>query len=245
MATLSQAGSPFIGQKTTNAGTSMQTGGTSGTTTNSGLTSNTGQQQSTGTNTGFDDLTGSSQTATNQAGRTGTSGFQNTQDATGGTAASSTGAQASGIIPEGQTQSGGGGCIVCTVGIELGLWKNKRILRRVVAHKLNRAYPRFKHAAAGYFHLFTPFAKGLLTPRLRWLARLTMPIARAVVYEELRVAGRRLPLKVGPWLIHWTWHMVCVLAGRVLPIPGDLTDPTLVNLTKKHNVHFKLGGPTE
>lgn len=246
LATLSTAANPYIGKQESTTGLQASTGGTTGVTSNTGLTSNAGTTNQTGMTTGFSDLMGTSTNTNQQAGKTATSGFQNTQDNTTGNAASTTGASAAGQIPQGQQVStGGGGCIVCTVGIERGLWKNKRILRRVVRFKVQTAHARFRHAARGYFFLFTPFAKALLSSRWSWLAYFVMPVAKAIVYEELRVSERRLPFKFRPWFYHWTWHTVCDIVGRSvqkLPIPDYVTDPTLTEIGQRHNVFFKVGG---
>lgn len=246
LATLSTAANPFIGKQESTTGLQASTGGTTGTTTNTGSTTNAGTTNQSGSTTGFSDLMGSSTNTNQQAGKTSTSGFQNTQDNTTGNAASTTGASAAGQIPQGQQVStGGGGCIVCTVGIERGLWKNKRILRRVVKYKVQTAHARFRHAARGYFFLFTPFAKALLSSRWSWLAYFVMPVAKAIVYEELRVSERRLPFKLRPWFYHWTWHTVCDIVGRSvqkLPIPDHVADPTLTEIGERHGVFFKVGG---
>jgi hypothetical protein len=246
MASLSSAANPYIGQSQTNQGTTTQAGTNFGTSSNTGSTSNTGQTNTSGATTGFNDLLGTSQTSGQGSSTNNTTGSQITQDSTAGNAGSSSGAQAAGQIPEGQTVSGGGGgCIVCTAGIERGLWKNKRILRKVVSHKLDKAYGKFKYAATGYFLLFTPFAKALLTTRSSWLTGFAMFIAKMVVYEELRVAGRRLPLRLGPWFTHWAWHILCHGVGRLKGNQTGVTDPTLISVAKKHEVFFNLGGPTK
>jgi hypothetical protein len=134
-------------------------------------------------------------------------------------------------------QTGGGGCIVCTVGLHHGLFRNKRILRRVVTHKLNQDFPRFRNAIAGYFTLFTPLAR--LSLRRRFVARLTMPYANAVVYEELRIAKRRVPFKVWPWVAHWSWHGLCSLVGRWVKDPS-LKDKSIIAIAKRHRVYFNF-----
>lgn len=218
--TLTSAGTPFLGKTDTTTG------------------------KTTTDTTGFQNLVNTA--LSQKAGTTNasTAGYQNTagsqQEAQAGTATGNSKQSAAGLIPQAQQVStGGGGCIVCTAGIHQGLWRNKRILRRVVAHKLQTAWPSFRYAARGYFFLFTPFARALLTQRR--LARLSMPVAKAVVYEELRISGRSLPFKLVPWITHWTWHGLCSLAGR-LPVSDNLTDTALIGVAKQHNVFFQLGG---
>lgn len=233
LTSLAGAANPYLGQTQTTSGTNTNTGTTTGTSfanlvnaVNS--SQNTSQNQNTsGTgssaSTGFNNLTGSS------------------SESQAGSAAGQSSQNAAGQIPQAQTvNTGGGGCIICTVGIEHGVWKHHRILRKVVKHKLQKAWTRFRNAARGYFFLFTPLA--VLALRYPLLARLLMKPARAIVYEELRVAGVRLPLLPVPWVLHWTWHAACSGLGR-LPWARDVvTDPRILRVGEKHKVFFKVGG---
>jgi hypothetical protein len=183
---------------------------------------------------------GGSTTNINESAKGLQAGFQNllgsSNEATTGTAAGQSSQAASGQLPQ-TTQSGGGGCVICTVALELGTWRWPRVLRRVVRHKLVTAHRTFRYAARGYFFLGSPIARLLL--RFPVLAPFLIPVARAVVYEELRVSGRGAPFRVLPWLTHWTWHWGCYAVGR-LPIRDDLSDRVIVSLAQKHNVFFKL-----
>ena len=141
-----------------------------------------------------------------------------------------------GQIPQGQPVKSGG-CVLCTAAIELNLSKHHRVLRRVIKHKLGPAWKDFRLAARGYFFLFTPFARFLLShPRL---ATLLWPLAKMVVYEELRVSGRKLPLRVGAWLVHWAGHTACAVLG-ILPVRGHVTDPIIVGIAKRNNILFEV-----
>ena len=236
LATLSGAATPYLGSTQTTVNATGTQNATTGQTQNSQNTNNASQS------TGFSDLVGSTTNTMEQAGKQAQSGWQDTQDKTSGTAAGASTQSAAGQIPQSNTvqQSSGGGCIVCTAGIHHGLWRNKRVLRRVVTHKLQKDWHGFRSAALGYFLLFTPFARACLSNRR--LTRIAMPVARAVVYEELRVSGRSVPFKLIPWLVHWTWHGVCSVAGDVLRVPEGVQDQKVREVAQKHSVWFNIGG---
>lgn len=218
--TLAGAAQPFIGSAT---------GSTTG---------NTGTQTTTGSNTGFSNLVG---TATGN-----TTGFNNTAtneaQVGAGTATGSSAQASSGVAPQQTTTSGGGGCVLCTAAIDLGLWKNLRVLRLVIKHKLDTDFKNFRLASRGYFFLFTPLARFLLgQPRL---ACILYPLAKMVVYEELRVAGRQLRLNRKAWCVHWTGHYLCAAVGLVFfPfISGKVTDPIIETIARRENVWFQIKG---
>lgn len=231
--TLVSAGNPYLGQ----------TQSTSTKTSNTGTTTGTGFQNLVN-NVASNQQTNQNQN-TNTSGSTAATGFNNLtgsqSESQAGSAAGQSAQSASGQIPQAQTvNTGGGGCIICTVGIEHGLWTHKRVLRKVVRHKLQNRWPRFRNAARGYFLAFTPLAVVALANRK--IARLFHPIARAVVYEELRIAGVRLRFRPVPWALHWTWHAVCSGLGR-LPWAKDMvTDPRILRIAEKHKVLFQVGG---
>jgi len=130
-----------------------------------------------------------------------------------------------------------GGCVLCTAGIELGIWPWKRVLRHVIDYKLTKAWPEFRSAARGYFAIFTPVARWLLThPRT---AAVLLPVAKAVVYEELRVSGRQLPLRRMAWVVHWLGHSICAAVGH-LPVRGYVTDEKIVEIAQRNNVLFAV-----
>lgn len=168
------------------------------------------------------------------------SGWQNlvnqvSENQSGTTSANASQAGA-GNIPEGQPVKTGG-CVLCTAAIELGLSNHRNVLRRVISHKLNKDWKRFRNAARGYFFIFTPFARWLLNKPV--LAKTLWPLAKGVVYEELRVSGRRLPFKLSAWLTHWIGHSVCSIVGR-LPVPGYVTDPVIISIAKQNNILFQV-----
>lgn len=226
--TLSTAANPYIGQKTDTSGSQV----TSGTSNLTGFQNLVGSNKSDGSNESKGGNTGTTDSTT--------SGFDNLiskgNENQSGTATGDSASSARGVIPQAQQVStGGGGCVLCTVATELGLFRNLRVLRRVIDFKMRRQ--RFSSASRGYFFMFTPVAVYLLSrPKL---ARLLYPIARAVVYEELRLSGRRLPLRVWAWIVHWAVHSICAAVGK-LPVPKGVQSPLIETLAKKYNIWFPL-----
>jgi len=230
LAQLSTAANPYIGQQTTGTNTA-----------------NTNAQQTTNANT---NTTGSSSTLGNISTDSLTSALQNMSGSTtgwqsllgptneshaGATAAQSSQAGA-GNIPEGQPVKTGG-CVLCTAAIELGLFRNKRVLREAINYKLGKGWKKFRLAARGYWAVFGPFANWLLDhPRV---ARTLYPMARMVVYEELRQAGRKLPFKAGAWLVHWIGDAFCRLVG-LLPVSGHVTQPRINAIARRENIIFNV-----
>lgn len=167
-------------------------------------------------------------------------GWQNLLGQTNEAQAGATAAQSSqagaGNIPEGQPVKTGG-CVLCTAAIELGLFRNKRVLREAIDYKLGKGWKKFRLAARGYWAVFGPFADWLLDhPRI---ARTLYPMARMVVYEELRQAGRRLPFRAGAWLVHWIGDAFCRLVG-LLPVPGHVTQPRINAIARRENIIFNV-----
>lgn len=144
---------------------------------------------------------------------------------------------ANGLALQNQQSSGGGGCVLCTAAIDLGLPGSNlhRVLRTVISYKLHKDWKNFRHAARGYFFLFTPLARYLL--RHPCLAQTLWPIAKACVYEELRVAGRPLPKRVWASVVHWTGHGVCSVVGR-FPVPGVVRDKVITEIARREGILF-------
>lgn len=172
-----------------------------------------------------------------------TTGFQDLVNAASEAQSGVTTGQSSqagaGQIPQGQPVSSGA-CVLCTAAVEMKLPRSNilRVLRRVINHKLNVDRIAFANAARGYFAVFTPFARWLLThPRT---ATLLYPLARATVYEELRISGRRLPRKTIPCCIHWIGHTFCAAVGRFFPVQGYVTDPVITDIARRNNILFEV-----
>lgn len=227
---LATAANPFIGRQDSSTGTStsntnqtttgtQNTSGTSASTSNTSSQSFTDQLQSlTGSMTGWQNLLS-----------------QGTEAQSGTTTAQSSQAGA-GNIPQGQPVKTGG-CVLCTAAIELGLERNLRVLRKVIAYKLGPGWKSFRLAARGYFAIFGPFADYLLDhPKL---ARLLYPLAKKVVYEELRVSGRSLPFRLDCWLTHWLGDVACRVVG-LLPVSGQVNQPRIIDIARRNNILFQV-----
>lgn len=168
------------------------------------------------------------------------SSLMGTQNETGsGNATGSSSSAAAGTALQNQQQSGGGGCVLCTAAIELDLPHARlhRVLRVVINHKLHKDWKSFRNAARGYFFLFTPLARYLL--RHPWIAATLWPLAKAVVYEELRVAGRPLPRRNWAGLVHWVGHGVCSVVGR-FPVSGRVKDDVILAIARRENILFEV-----
>lgn len=253
LASLSTAANPYIGRDTTSSGTGTTfqdlltkgTTNTTGTNTSQGTTS--GTQLSQGTTFGTSNMTGNTntQSLTDQLQKTAqnTTGFQDLVTKGAETQAGTTLGQSSqagvGQIPQGQPVKTGG-CVLCTAAVEMKLPKANmlRVLRRVINHKLNVDRSAFASASRGYFAIFTPFARWLLTHPV--IALVLWPFARAVVYEELRVSGRRLPWKPVAWGVHWLGHTFCAAVGSFFPVRGYVTDPVITEIARKNNILFEV-----
>lgn len=203
LTSLVSAGTPFMGQTTTNSGTSDSISNAVNSLNTSGLSSLI--------NRGSESQAGSTTAQSSQAG--------------------------AGQIPQGQPVKTGG-CVLCTAAMELKLSNHRRVLQRVIRHKLQVDPRRFHSAAKGYFAIFTPLAAWLLSHPS--LARLLWPIAKAVVYEELRVSGRHLPFKAFPWAVHWIGHSVCATVGATLPVKGYVDDQRILDIARRNNILFEV-----
>jgi predicted nuclease of predicted toxin-antitoxin system len=62
-----------------------------------------------------------------------------------------------------------------------------------------------------------------------------------VVYEELRVSGKRLPFRTVAWLVHWTGHGVCATVGRFVQ-KDHVTDPEILRIARRENILVDVGG---
>lgn len=186
--TLAQAGRDYLGQQTTGQNTGNQT--TTGTTDTSTVGRTSGTQannQSTDTNTlNLSDLINntSGTTSENQSGTSNNSGIT----------------IGSGNIPETKQQSSGG-CYVTTAYVNMG-WRAKRCIRAAAKWKLDQ--PKYRRSLVGY-SLWGPTAA-------RWVldsgtfAALLFPVARAVLYEELRLAGKTKSTRLSASLCHAVFH---------------------------------------
>lgn len=239
LTSLVSAGNPYLGSSTSTTGSQNTLGSLTGSQIQTGFNNLVGTSNTAGANT--QNTSSAQNTASSQAGYQNTAQQQNANES--GTASGASSQAAAGQIPQAQQVStGGGGCVVCTAGLHHGVFRHRRILQRVIRYKLQQKWSTYRHAARGYFFLFTPFARWLLShPRA---TRTVIPLASAVVYDELRTSGRGVPFKLWPWLLHQFWHFGCKVVGR-LPVPDHVTDTTVLEAAKAHNVLFQVGGKTK
>lgn len=184
--------------------------------------------------------TGTSSMESAMANISNTTGFQNligkTNESQAGVTQAASSQSGAGNIPQGQPVKTGG-CVLCTAATELGLERNHRALRKVIAYKLGPGWKRFRLAARGYFAVFGPFADFLLDhPKL---AHFLYPLAKKVVYEELRVSGRSLPFRWDTWLTHWVGDTFCRVIG-LFPVSGYVKQQRILDIAKRNNILFEV-----
>lgn len=135
----------------------------------------------TGTNTGVT-TTGGTNTSSGTTGMTGTTN-QSGGTTAGGTASGSNIGIATGQVPQQQVNSGSG-CFVCTAYVDRG-WMHPGAIRAAVYYKLNNK-PKYERSLLGYV-VFGPLL-ALAVLRSKAFARAFYGVARAVLYEECRLA---------------------------------------------------------
>ena len=215
--TLAGAGNPYLGQQT------------SGTQATSGLTNTTGntlssQDLSSLTNSlNLSSLLNQSQTATNEA-QSGSSAANSTQEAIG-------------QVPQSQTSSGGG-CYVCTAYYELNPSQSMfRSIRRAASWKLY--HDKYRQCLVGY-SIYGP-RLALWGLRHRRFSAAVRPIARAILYQENRLAlPHRFKAKAAACAWHVMFHygsiLVALLSGRKKIITKD---PTVIAMLSRHNLYWR------
>lgn len=239
--------SPFVGTTSSNTGqntgtSSNTTGGTSsantsGTSFGSQLQDLYNRNTSGGKdvisslqgvfNNNTSDTTGTQNTTGNQS----TTGSSNTS----GTAAGDNWSAGGGKVPT-QTNSGGGsGCYVCTALVDRGMLKRSYV-ERAIRSKLMQL-SKYEIPLHGYM---------LYGPALAWLvlhstlfARLMTPIAKAVLYAELRLT-LPLPFCLFATLWHALFTVISIPFGLIAKAIIYPRSPTVMQwLLEKHNLNFK------
>lgn len=226
------AGTPYIGN------TQSTLGNLAAVTGNNQVTgSNTSNNQNTtGSNTGASNQTTTGDT-TNSGTTTGAT--SNTQASTGTTAGTAAGSSASigeGEVP--QSSSSGGGSYVCTAMVHFGLLK-KNSVKAAVEYALRTSN---RLLLVGYAAYGPWLAKLCLTSPL--LRRLLLPICRAILCDELRLArgwGRR---KWTWWAPHLLFRVSTIACGFVAQtrFKADTRDPQIKLLLQNEGLFFSTNG---
>ena len=233
--TLVGAGTPYLGQDTTGTTESSQSkeGSTAGATTatESGIqTSDTTQRETSGSLT---DVSRRAESLNLRDLVEATSGTT-TEDQSG--TSGNVGVTAGiGTTPPASTSSGGG-CVACTAYVDVG-WKAHRIVRAAAEYKLS--LPKYRRSLAGY-SVYGP-ALARLIQRSPLFAKLFFPVARAVLYEELRLAGRVSQSSKWASLCHFGFHYGS-LAVAVLTGQRDIKqcDKETINLLERNNLFVRI-----
>lgn len=211
--TLVGAGTPYLGQDTT--GTTASESSKAGTQAGSSTTTQAGQQAGTTTQSGkstqISDLAKQAESLNlsdlvKETDLTSTEAQKGTSGNVGTTAGI-------GNIPPTTQTSGGGGCYVCTVYVDNG-WKANRAVRAAARYKLSR--PEYRRSLVGYSVYGPTLARLIQCNKL--FAKLFFPVARAVLFEELRLAGKTKERSDWASLCHHCFHYgslaVAVLTGQ-------------------------------
>jgi len=220
---------------TTAGSTTGSTTGT-GTTTNTGATTNNSATDTTGTSTGT--------TAGTTTGKTDTLNLKDlvTDSKTTGTESSSGNSSANssmaGIgnvaLPPGN--SGGGGCYACTAYADMGMIGHRSI-RAAAEWKLSQ--PKYRRSLVGYSVYGPALARLILwSPTFAFLF---FSVARAVLHEELRLAGRVSRRRRWASLCHSVFDKgslaIAVLTGAKEVQPcGE----RVMNLLKRNNLLMEV-----
>jgi len=206
--TLSTAANPFIGSSGTSTGAQTNNSSTGSNTTN----------QSSGTTASSNNTIGANLGST--ISDTGASG----------TATGTTASTAAGNTPV--TSSSGGGCYVCSILAMLGIVSHLAV-RHAVEFKLHKRKDILM--ALGYSIYGPPLARLVL--RFSFVRHLMTPIARAILYEELRLA-RGGKLKLGAWVPHFFFHYWSSMLGLVgsLQFKPDTRDLKIRNILEKEGL---------
>lgn len=192
-----------------------------------GQVNNTGTQNTIGSNT--------------SAGTSNTLDLQSLvgNEAQAGTATGQSTSQGSGVAPAGQ-QVKSGGCVVCTTYVSLGEMKPGAV-RRACQYK-QRNWHRYGVSLTGYL-LYGPWiARAVLSSRIT--RNLVRPVARAILYEEVRLsAPTRLRLRWNAYITHGVFDLLSWPVGAVMLLCGvtaDVRDKKIKQLLRKYNLEFTL-----
>ena len=206
LTTLAGAANPYIGSST---GTAQNTQGTQANTSNTN-TATSGNTTTSGTQAGTQSSLG-----------------QSLQDVLGtstsnGTAAGSSASTAAGNVPTSSTSSGG--CYVCSALASKGVL-GKRSIRAAVRFKLWNRKDRLM--AVGYSVYGPWLARAVL--KFSSVQRLLTPIAKLVLYEELRLTRGFTKFRLDAWMLHALFHTASTGLGAIAApfFVADTRDPKI------------------
>lgn len=259
------SGTNYSSGSTTNTGQQSSSGTSNQSTNNTSIGSSQGSnlqqgtQSSTSNNTqqtlqnmlsditaGMSSLRNQSQNvaSTGQQSSTGASSTMDLQSLVGnetnsGTASGQSAQQAGGLVPEGQPVKTGG-CIVTTAYVARG-WMKPGAIRRACAFK-KREWARYGTSLDGYLLYGPLLARAVLRSTL--FARAFHPIARAILYEEVRLsAPTRLKRRVGATLAHAVFHYGSLPVGALARLAGcarGITARDMLTLLRDQKLMYRL-----
>jgi len=192
-----------------------------------GQVNTTGQQDTTGSNTSA----GTSNTMDLQK----LVGSENQSGTAGGQSIS----QGTGVAPAGQ-QVKSGGCVVCTAYVSKGQMKPGAVRRACRFKQAN--WHKYGTSLTGYL-LWGPFiARAVLYSE--WSARIIRPLARAVLYEEVRLsAPTRLRKRWDAYITHEVFDLLSWPVGALMIAVGmdaDVRDRQIKAMLVRQNLNFSL-----
>lgn len=126
-----------------------------------------------------------------------------------------------------------GGCYVSSVLAVYG-HIGPRVIRRAVKYKLSNS--SYANMAGGY-SVWGPWLANR-TRKSRVLRAFLTPACRAILYEELRWSGRRLPFKLWPTVLHAIFHYGCDVLGRLTGRRFGTADQELLKVMQTKELVF-------
>lgn len=221
--TLASAANPYLGTNTTGTSTGTSANSNTGASTQDSNTTMDQSLTSLANSTGLSNLINNTATNTNEA-QSGTAGGSSLSIGTGNAPQSTT------------TSAGGGGCYACTALIHLGMM-HKIALVRGGDYKFGTK--KYQRSLAGY-SIYGPWlARQIL--RHRWFAKLFRPVARVILYEEVRLSGRAIPRRLDASFWHFLFNrgswVLAVMCRRDKCIT---TDPKIEKLLRSHGVYWEV-----
>lgn len=161
------------------------------------------------------------------------------KEAQAGTATGQSASSGSGVAPAGQ-QVKSGGCVVCTAYVSLGQMKPGAVRRACRYKQAN--WHRYGTSLSGYL-LYGPFiARAVLYNRT--IRNLVRPLARAVLYEEVRLsAPTRVRFKWNAYITHGAFDLLSYPVGLFAKLVGldtGVRNKTIREMLVRQNLNFSI-----